>query len=149
MRPARLVRLFEEYERPIYFVTCCTLHRKPWLGCEQVDAALRDFGIRGQEMQEAALGRYVLMPDHVHLFVRLQRDKALGAWVKALKAKLLRAAGNAGRSWQPDFFDHVIRSRESYSQKWNYVCENPARAGLVEESRDWPYQGEIVTLFQV
>ena len=36
------------------------------------------------------------------------------------------------------------RSDESYSQKWNYVRENPVRAGLVKSVEDWPYQGEIV-----
>ena len=39
---------------------------------------------------------------------------------------------------------HVLRSDESYSQKWNYVRENPVRAGLVKSAADWPYQGEIV-----
>ena len=55
------------------------------------------------------------------------------------------------RLWQPGFFDHVLRSNESYSQKWNYVRENPVRAGLVKSVEglvksveDWPYQGEIV-----
>ena len=42
------------------------------------------------------------------------------------------------------FFDHVLRSNESYSQKWNYVRENPVRSGLVKSVADWPYQGEIV-----
>ena len=46
--------------------------------------------------------------------------------------------------WKEGFFDHVLRSDESYSQKWNYVRENPARAGLVNLAEDWPYQGEIV-----
>jgi hypothetical protein len=41
-------------------------------------------------------------------------------------------------------FDHVLRTNESYSQTWNYVRENPVRAGLVESAADWPYQGEIV-----
>jgi hypothetical protein len=42
------------------------------------------------------------------------------------------------------FFDHLLRSNESYSQKWNYVRENPLRAGLVKSAADWPYQGEII-----
>jgi putative transposase len=42
------------------------------------------------------------------------------------------------------FFDPVLRSNESYGQKWNYGRENPVRAGLVEKAQDWPYQGEIV-----
>ena len=33
--------------------------------------------------------------------------------------------------WQSEFFDHVIRSADSYTEKWNYVRENPVRAGLV------------------
>jgi hypothetical protein len=45
--------------------------------------------------------------------------------------------------WQPGFFDHVLRSDESYSQKWNYVRENPLRAGLARTADDWPFQGEI------
>jgi len=42
------------------------------------------------------------------------------------------------------FFDHLLRNDESYAQKWEYVRENPVRAGLVHCSEDWPYQGEIV-----
>ncbi len=49
-----------------------------------------------------------------------------------------------GQIWEEGFFDHVLRSNESYSQKWNYVRENPVRAGLVKSAADWPYQGEIV-----
>ena len=48
--------------------------------------------------------------------------------------------------WQEEFFDYLLRSGESYSQKWDYVKENPARAGLVERSDEWPWQGEIEPL---
>jgi putative transposase len=71
----------------------------------------------------------------------------LGRWVGALKQALARAAKVSRAKtqlWKEGFFDHVLRSDESYSQKWNYVRENPARAGLVNSAEDWPYQGEIV-----
>jgi len=48
--------------------------------------------------------------------------------------------------WQEEFFDHVLRSSESYTQKWDYVKENPLRAGLVANAGDWPWQGEIESL---
>jgi len=48
--------------------------------------------------------------------------------------------------WQPGFFDHVLRSDESYVQKWKYVRDNPVRANLVELWDQWPYQGEIVPI---
>ena len=48
--------------------------------------------------------------------------------------------------WQRGFFDHLLRSDESYTQKWNYVRDNPVRAGLVTNADDWPYSGEIVLI---
>jgi hypothetical protein len=40
----------------------------------------------------------------------------------------------------------LIRNTESYAQKWDYVRENPIRAGLVSPTEDWPFQGEIVEI---
>jgi len=88
-----------------------------------------------------------IMPDHVHLFVRGGHDFRLGPWIGALKQTLAKAARlyrAKGQIWEEGFFDHVLRSNESYSQKWTYVRENPARAGLVKSAKDWAYQGEIV-----
>ena len=48
--------------------------------------------------------------------------------------------------WQREFFDHVLRSSESYSEKWNYVRENPVRAGLAASADEWPYLGTIEEL---
>ena len=48
--------------------------------------------------------------------------------------------------WQPGFFDHVLRNDESYARKWEYVRDNPVRAGLVAEWREWSYQGEVVLI---
>jgi hypothetical protein len=56
------------------------------------------------------------------------------------------AAPAATTLWQREFFDHILRSNESYAEKWNYVRENPVRAGLVQSADDWPYAGEIETL---
>ena len=50
------------------------------------------------------------------------------------------------KHWQERFFDHLLRSKESYSQKWAYVRQNPVRAGLAARHENWPYQGEIVRL---
>ena len=48
--------------------------------------------------------------------------------------------------WQRGFFDPVLRSEESYAQKWDDVRANPVRAGLVSDAEDWPFAGEIVDL---
>ena len=102
---------------------------------------MRDFNV--------AVGRYVIMPDHVHLFVQGDPNFLLSAWVGGLKRAMSLAVDMRPRLWQPGFFDHVLRSDESYGQKWQYVVENPVRAGLVKQAEDWPYQGEFVLIDRV
>lgn len=113
---------------------------------ENAHEAFRGFATTG-EGRGVFVGMYVLMPDHLHLFVSLPGDSAsLQKWVKSLKntlSKALRSAGISSPHWQKGFFDHVLRSGESYEQKWEYVRNNPVRAGLVEDCLLWPYAGEI------
>ncbi len=147
----RLEQLFVNH--PIYFVTACTHNRLHLLANPAVHDALVQFFSRGLERQ-CYVGRYVLMPDHVHLFAAFATlDGAslarLSAWMKALKgslSKLWRTQKIPPPHWQKGFFDHLLRSRESYSDKWQYVVSNPVRAGLVARWEDWPYQGEICRL---
>jgi len=86
------------------------------------------------------------MPDHIHLFVSNNSDKALSQWVRLLKRHLSLAVPGSRPHWQKGFFDHLIRNSESYSEKWDYVFQNPVRAGLVPNPDDWPWQGEIEAL---
>jgi putative transposase len=99
-----------------------------------------------------AVGRYVIMPDHLHLFVCGPDDFRLGQWIGMLKqhlAKVIERTETSRPIWQRGFFDHLLRSAESYGQKWNYVRENSVRAGLVEKAEDWPYAGEIIIIDRV
>ena len=92
----------------------------------------------------------MILPDHIHLFLALPHDLKLGDWVGTLKrvvARSVEASGSGDPIWQRGFFDHLLRSSESYAVKWNYVRENPVRAGLVSHAEDWPYSGEIVDIY--
>lgn len=99
------------------------------------------------------MGAYVVMPDHVHFFVRAENDENtktlssfIGAWKEWTSKRIKRASGLAGSLWQAEFFDHVLRSGESYSEKWNYVRENPVREGLVTKADDWEFSGVLEEL---
>jgi REP element-mobilizing transposase RayT len=134
---------------PVFFVTACTYQRRPVLANKRVAVAFVEFAERAYSEHKIAVGRYVIMPDHIHLFVCGPDDFELGRWMGMLKQCLEKRAvlmANARPFWQRRFFDHVMRSVESYVQKWNYVRENPVRAGLVTNPDDWPYAGEIITI---
>jgi putative transposase len=89
------------------------------------------------------------MPDHIHLFVCGPDNFVLGRWFGLLKQFLAMKSRRPEAQdpfWQRGFFDHILRSEESYAQKWNYVRDNPVRAGFVTNADDWPYAGEIITI---
>ena len=152
--PPRLPQVFQKYDPPLYLITFTTLLRRPLLACPEVHAAFRTFAERGLALN-VAVGRYVIMPDHAHVFVRIGRDMTLSRWERGLKQHLGKALAALGHQpteipgaqlrtyWQPGFFDHLLRQNESYAEKWDYVWRNPVRAGLVARPEDWPYQGQV------
>ncbi len=144
-RPPRLHRVFERYDPPLYFVTFNTHQRRKLLANGLVQHALVHFAKRGHP-RGIGIGRYVIMPDHVHLFVRGSLDFSLRQWVRMMKRALSNAILTEPPHWQQGFFDHLIRQSESYAQKWEYVRQNPVRAGLVTSPDQWRWQGEIVRL---
>jgi putative transposase len=51
-----------------------------------------------------------------------------------------RIAARKGRiKWQRNFFDHRLRHDESETEKYEYIRQNPVRAGLVREDDEWPH----------
>jgi len=152
--PPRLPVVFQRYDFPLYFVTFNTLLKRPLLANDSIHTAFRIYAERGMAFN-IGTGRYVLMPDHVHVFVRIGPDMTLRRWASGLKQHLGKAIVALGHEpttipgaklksfWQPGFFDHLLRRDESYMQKWDYVWHNPVRTKLVKQPEDWPYQGEI------
>ena len=146
---------------PIYFITTCTLDRQPILGSGDVASILVQEWRTAHDRNGWAVGRYTIMPEHVHFFCRAELNGApleifMQKWKQWTSKRIGREIAripiatavrkNKGTLWQEEFFDHVLRSTESYTQKWEYVKENPVRAGLVKKADDWPFQGEIESL---
>jgi len=143
----RLTRLETVFtEAPVYFITACTEKRRHLLADDETHEVFRNFCHVARD-RGVLVGRYVLMPDHLHLFVCIPPGAVgLSMWVKSLKntlSKHWRGQGIEAPHWQKGFFDHLIRSNESHAEKWKYVQDNPVRAGLVKTAEDWPYAGAI------
>lgn len=129
-KPAEGVRI--ELGRPnIVFVTVCTKDRGAWLACEEAQRLLVQVWRQADTWQT---GRYVLMPDHVHLFAA-PRDLrfTIERWLQYWKSQFSKAHNHADWVWQSKAFHHRLRHDESYSEKWRYERENPLRAGLVTD----------------
>lgn len=126
----------------LYQVTAVTHDRQPvFRRFEAAVAACRAVHAHTRDGELEALC-WVLMPDHLHLLVRLQADD-LSRAVGHLKARVAQEVGTAcGRAaplWARGFHDHALRRDENTLVTARYIVANPLREGLVGSIRFYPY----------
>ena len=90
---------------------------------------------------------YCFMPDHLHVVLQGAAPEAdvwramilfkqrTGYWLKR---------NRPGVRWQNDFYDRIVRRDENLADHIWYVVNNPVRAGLVEDWRQYPCVGSDV-----
>ncbi|MCR4573817.1 MAG: hypothetical protein K5787_08625 [Lentisphaeria bacterium] len=144
----------------ILYVTAVTHKRMRVLANDDAHECIRN---AWEAASDWLVGRYTVMPDHTHFFCSpgggprhgfhqwMQYWKRLSSksfWLTPTGRKM-RASMNLNENernpplGQRDCWDRQMRNGESYHEKWNYVRNNPVRAGLVEKAEDWKYQGEL------
>jgi REP element-mobilizing transposase RayT len=125
----------------LIFLTVCTKDRKPRLASPEAHRVLKEWWNKAGAW---LVGRYVILPDHVHLFCAPVLDVPLEKWVGYWKNGVARALKTGSEPlWQRDFWDTQLRRSDSYEAKWEYVQDNPVRHGLVTNAEAWPYRGEM------
>jgi len=152
-----------DYSVGAYFLTICTHEHRcyfgkvqddkvvlNWIGKIVFDDLLQSLAVRS----ELIFDIYVVMPNHIHLVVALNRDvsvaeskrfespsKNIGAFVRAFKAmstKHVRDRINKHdfQVWQRNYYDHRIRNEYDYGNIQRYIAENPLRWTLDQENPD-------------
>ncbi|GAB4201886.1 MAG: transposase [Roseiflexaceae bacterium] len=135
-----------------YFVTICAWSRGDHFG--SIDAAGHHHNAAGQlvaarweaissKFPTATLDAYVVMPDHLHGIIALG-DPAPGVagatlgqiigWFKTMTTNAyirgVREQGwppFAGRLWQRNYYEHIIRHEDDLARVRAYIDGNPAR----------------------
>ena len=132
----------------VYFITACTYNRQRILASQNTAEIIRRELSSAKDLHGWLVGRYMIMPDHVHFFCAESSPgtgHSLSVFMRGWKEWTSKAICQSGSVsspvWQKEYFDHVMRSGESYREKWIYVRDNPLRAGLVKRGEEWPYQG--------
>lgn len=149
--PKRKSNRLESYDYSstgAYFVTVCTLKRQNYFWSKvgatsgrPPDIELSLCGkIVGEAIQnitiaypELSVDSYVIMPNHIHLLLRVRADErgrpmvapTISRVIKQLKGYVSKQIGKT--IWQKSFYDHIIRDREDYEEHLKYISENPVR----------------------
>lgn len=83
--------------------------------------------------------KYVVMPNHVHLILLIDRNEINGrpmtaptiSWIiNQFKGYCTKQIGFP--IWQKSFYDHIIRNQADYDRIWRYIDENPIKWELDE-----------------
>ena len=142
-RPARCAPVDSGNRSVILFVTVCTKDRRPLL------ANLPAYSLIVWSWLNAAawmVGRFVIMPDHIHLFCSpVDSSYSIRSWVTFWKSVISRRWDHPADHplWQAQMWDTQLRTGNSYDAKWEYVKCNPMRRGLVRHPEEWPFKGEL------
>ncbi|MEY2504673.1 MAG: hypothetical protein QOG27_953 [Verrucomicrobiota bacterium] len=146
-KPAHFPTVESGFRSIIIFLTVCTKGRRPLLAN---DAAARLIVEAWVAADFWVVGRYIILPDHIHLFCapNTHPPQPLKNWISFWKNRVTRSWPHRDEIpiWQSEYWDRQLRRGESYDQKWDYVENNPARHGYVMVADDWPYQGELNVL---
>ena len=138
-----------------YFVTICTQDRQHFFGvCQSGELRLSESGEIAHSnwlsMQTqfpfAEMGKYVVMPNHLHGIIYLRTPEkeilpvgsekltlppnSLGAIVRAFKAKTstqIRKTGITSFQWQSGYWDRILTTDEQIHHVENYIDNNPQK----------------------
>ena len=147
--PLRL-REYDYAQNGAYFVTVCTKDRAHLFG-RIVGAGhpagphteLSEYGVVvdeyirtiSQVYPDVFVDTYVVMPDHIHLLIRIDRaygpagcpapTASLPKVISALKSLCTRSAKRP--LWQRGYYEHVIRNREDFLSCGEYIASNPGK----------------------
>jgi len=143
-----------------YFVTICVKDGHEMLGkIKNGQSVLNEYGLVVKKeieniptiRKECMIEKYVIMPNHLHLIVRITHvgddgnrpdapradcavpradyhpplRKSIPNMVQGLKGAVTRKIGFS--FWQRSYHDHIIRNEADYLRIWQYIDENPAK----------------------
>ena len=145
MPKRKRLRLREfDYRSPgAYSVTVCSNNREPvfgtLVGADVLIGPHVQLTRYGQAVKDAldsmpAVDKYVIMPDHVHVMLRLHGSgngpvgtpaptQSVPLLVRYMKRSVTVTCGK--NVWQRGCYDHVIRNDRDYLEVWNYIDTNP------------------------
>ena len=91
--------------------------------------------------QNVFIDKYVVMPNHVHVMIRISRDNIASISSGAPRSsrpttvipriiavfKRLTNKEFGFNMWQDSYHDHIIRDEDDYLKYWQYIENNPAK----------------------
>ncbi len=133
------IPLWINQSEELYFITICASKRGINQFCDKSTSQMVFDSIKYYQEQkhywEALF--ILLMPDHIHAIFTFPQGNSISKIITTWKHYVAR---KTGIEFQRDFFEHRIRRNSECAKfKFDYIRNNPNRAGLIDNSKEWPY----------
>ena len=90
----------------------------------------------------------VVMPDHIHILIfPLKQDDGeytgiskIMNQIKGVSSRRAKIECNYdGTLWQRGYFDQLVHGAKGRAECWDYIVNNPVRAGIVRKWEEYPF----------
>ena len=130
-----------------YSLTSCASSLRPLFRDSDLVVVCRDQILRASAECGFDVIAYCFMPTHVHLLAHgASKDARLTDFMRHAK----QLSGYHGRHlaggpvWQSGYYERVLRELEDSRTVAAYIVNNPVRARLVDDAREYPFTGSGV-----
>lgn len=83
------------------------------------------------------LERFIIMPNHAHLLIQMRAGfdlrSELSGVMRYSGRVINQMLGQKGAFWQPEPFDHIVRSERQFHYLEDYIVQNPVKAKLRQD----------------
>ncbi|MDR1866757.1 MAG: transposase [Treponema sp.] len=87
------------------------------------------------------LWNFCIMDNRIHFLITPEKDLSLSLimkWIKMVFAiRWNQLHGVKGHLWEDRFHVRVIERREDFLRVFQYINQNPVKAGLVTHAKEW------------
>ena len=129
----------------VYFLTICTYKKKSYFKKhDTAEYIAKEIDYRSRVADEVTMFAHCIMPDHVHLLLKLHEGygKSLPNWVAAFErynARILSMMRDIKPLWHANYYDHIARNDESLKSIAEYIANNPVRKNFVQSWQEYPF----------
>jgi REP element-mobilizing transposase RayT len=116
----------------------------PFTTCRALGQQANDSLLFYRTQGKLLIFAYCIMPTHAHILTSPQGGANLSTILGSYESYVARLSwehGVIGILWQRSFYDHVLRGHDNAERIAAYIINNPVKAGLVTDWRDWPWCG--------
>lgn len=141
MRKPRQVQL-----GAVYHISARINNKEMLLKSKDIKKLFQKVLCRAKKKYNFSVENFVIMGNHFHMLLRPRKGERLSCimqWIMSVFAmscnKRLRRTGHV---WGERFFSRIMYKLTQYLKVFDYIDNNPFKAGLINKSQIWEYSGK-------